>query len=292
VFPRWTHATPDDALVRIGSPTLWDQQNPPDSVRVSVSWTWDREKAEQIAGDWSMLCDDVWINGPAYSHRGGDFWPGMYVKHGYTITSRGCPNTCWFCRAWKVEGKEIRELPIMPGYNVLDNNLLACSRRHIESVFRMLEGQPKRPHFSGGLEAARLEGWHVDWFTRLKPKVMWFAYDTANGYEPLEAAARQLREAGLMGAQHRACCYVLAGWNREGRIDTLEAAEARVLSVVGLGYFPQAMVLDDGRDWPDRDRRKWKEWAAPWINKRSVGKRMKEVRGMDGVDVVDWGGRM
>jgi hypothetical protein len=158
----------------------------------------------------------------------------------------------------------------MPGWNVADNNLLACSRDHIEAVFDMLEQQARRPEFTGGLEAARLEGWHVDAFLRLKPTTIWFAYDTPDDWEPLVTAAKALADAGLMGGKHRACCYVLAGWNRLGRQDTIEAADERIRAVVQLGFFPQAMLMDDGRDWIPAERRQWKDWSWGWINKEDT----------------------
>ncbi|MDR1220347.1 MAG: hypothetical protein LBK73_12170 [Treponema sp.] len=40
VFPRRTNATPDDCLVRIGSPDLFAEQAEPDRVHISVSFTW------------------------------------------------------------------------------------------------------------------------------------------------------------------------------------------------------------------------------------------------------------
>jgi hypothetical protein len=100
------------------------------------------------------------------------FIPGMYLKEGYVITSRGCPNRCWFCSVWCREGENIRELPITEGWNILDDNLLACSEKHIKAVFAMADRQEKRPYFTGGLEAARLQLWHVHEFAKLKPKKM------------------------------------------------------------------------------------------------------------------------
>lgn len=277
VFPRRTQGTPVDELVRIGGPTLWDRESPPKKVLVSVTFTWDLDLAEQLVGQWSMVCDNVKAGGPACDTAGDEFWPGMFLRRGYTITSRGCPNTCWFCDAWRREGQSIRELPIMPGYNVADNNLLACSDGHILRVFKMLEEQKERPHFTGGLEAALLRDWHVMWLARLKPRVMWFAYDTADDYEPLVAAAKMLRDAELMGGKHRLCCYVLAGWNETGaRRDTIEEAEKRVLQVVDLGYFPQVMLMNDGRDWDDAGRRRWKDWSGAWVDKKAVGARLRK----------------
>ena len=76
--------------------------------------------------------------------------PGLYLKHGYTITSRGCHNNCWFCSVPKREGA-LRELPINDGWNILDDNLLACSENHIRAVFEMLKRQKHKPEFTGGI---------------------------------------------------------------------------------------------------------------------------------------------
>jgi hypothetical protein len=68
----------------------------------------------------------------------------MYLKHGYVITSRGCNNACWFCKVPTREGG-LRELPITAGHNILDDNFLGCSEKHIRAVFEMLKTQPKKP---------------------------------------------------------------------------------------------------------------------------------------------------
>ena len=139
VFPRKTKATPTDDAVRINcGPELWDEA---DEVHISVAFTWDIPRTEWLAKQWAHVAP-VKIGGPATGEKGGDFTPGMYLKHGYVITSRGCPNRCWFCSVPKREG-DIRELPITEGWNVLDDNLLACSDEHIRGVFAMLARQKK-----------------------------------------------------------------------------------------------------------------------------------------------------
>lgn len=94
VFPRKTKATPDDDLAYFGPPA------------------------------------PVKVGGVAYGDRGEDFIPGRYIKPGYVFTSRGCPRRCWFCSVWKRD-PEPRLLPIIDGWNVLDDNLLACPRGHM-----------------------------------------------------------------------------------------------------------------------------------------------------------------
>ena len=151
VFPTLTHATPTDELVRIHeTPSFFDEAN---EVHISVAFTWDIPWAEWAARQWERVAP-VKIGGPAYNEPGGEFVPGMYMKRGYVITSRGCPNRCWFCAVPKREGGVLRELPVTDGWIVQDDNLLACSPAHINAVFAMLARQPHRPQFTGGLEAA------------------------------------------------------------------------------------------------------------------------------------------
>ena len=264
VFPRRTNATPDDAFAFDGryAPGLFDEF---DRVEISVAFDWDKAEAERLANLWSPVCgsNNVTIGGPAYGDHGGEFTPGRYLKRGYTITSRGCQNACWFCRAWRSEGRVMRELEIKDGFNVLDNNLLACSDGHVKAVFDMLERQPEQARFTGGLEAARLEPWHCERLASLKPKVMWFAYDEESDREPLLRAGRLLYEAGLINSSNSARCYVLCGY--EG--DTFEAAEARLNETMDAGFLPMAMLFNQrrGKGQEQEWRRFQREWASPII---------------------------
>ena len=84
-------------------------------VHVSVAFTWDMERAERLAYAWERIAP-VKMGGPAFNQPGGEFVPGRYLRDGYTITSRGCFNFCWFCAVWKRE-KGLTELPIHDGWN-------------------------------------------------------------------------------------------------------------------------------------------------------------------------------
>lgn len=80
VFPTKTNATPTDELVRIReTPSFFDEA---DEVHVSVTFTWDIPIAEWLAKQWEPVAT-VKIGGPAYNEPGGDFIPGMYMRHGY-----------------------------------------------------------------------------------------------------------------------------------------------------------------------------------------------------------------
>lgn len=259
VFPRRTRATPEDRLAFTGPPDMFPVDA--DAVHVSVAFTYDMPKAEALAKAWKSVAP-VSIGGPGAGTRGEDFIPGRYLKRGYVITSRGCPNRCWFCTV-PVRDGTTRELTITEGYDVLDDNLLACSESHIRAVFAMLKRQPQKAKFTGGLEAKRLADWHVDLLADLKPEAVFLAYDTPDDYEPLAVAAPKLIAAGV-GKGHRLRCYVLVGYPD----DTVAAAEGRLRQALGLGLTPMAMLYRQkrGPTWNDSDWRKFvRYWTRPAI---------------------------
>ena len=261
VFPRKTNATPVDDLVRIGTePGLFDVA---DEVHVSCTFTWDLPFAERLAKAWSCVAP-VRIGGPATGEAGGVFVPGRYVKQGYVLTSRGCPNRCVFCRVWRREGQEVRELQITDGWNLLDDNLLACSEEHQRAVFAMLKRNKKAGpvQFTGGLEAKRLEPWHVEVLRDLKPKQLFFANDTPDDLEPLQRAGRMLLDGGFTTASHALRAYVLCGWPA----DTLDAAKIRMQQTIDAGFLPMAMLYRDNSGRRDPNWQKWgRQWARPSI---------------------------
>jgi hypothetical protein len=256
VFPRRTNATPTDEDAYIGHPTLFAKA---DRVLVDCTFTWDLPEAERLAEAWKWVAP-VEIGGVAFGNRGGEFEPGLFIKPGYVITSRGCPNRCWFCSVWKREGSEIRELEIKDGYNVLDDNLLACSDQHIRAVFEMLKRQKERAQFTGGLESKRLKEWHVEELVKLKPKQVFFAYDTPDDLEPLIEAGKILHGAGFTNRDHSLRAYVLIGYTT----DTFEKAEIRLKQTVAAGFIPMAMLYRDNKGGYSNDWRRFSRvWARP-----------------------------
>lgn len=264
VFPRRTSATPDDELVVINDePGLFHEA---DEVHISVTFTWDLPQAERLAKAWECVAP-VKIGGPATGERSEGFTPGMYIKKGYIITSRGCPNQCWFCSVWRREGSQIRELQVSEGWNVLDDNLLACSDEHIRRVFSMLKKQKmRRAEFTGGFEAKRLKQWHVDLLADLKPAQVFFAYDTPDDLEPLIEAGKLLQGVGLK-IKHPLRAYVLCGYAR----DTMDAAEKRMYQTIDAGFLPMAMLYRDRDGNRDKEWMRWqRNWARPAIMAKAV----------------------
>ncbi len=268
IFPRKTKATPEDELCFFGPPPLLNMPEV-DEVHISVTFTYDRQIAEEMAYQWQMLGVPIKIGGPAYDDPAGEFTPGMYLKKGYTITSRGCNNHCWFCMASKREGT-LRELEIKDGWDVLDNNLLQCSDQHIKAVFEMLKRQPVKPKFTGGLEARQLKPWHCELLKESRAQRMYFAYDTPDDYEPLVLAGRMLQEAGITPQSHVMSCYNLIGYKG----DTFEKAEKRLLQTVKAGFVPYAMLYRNEIGETDEQ---WRKFQREWLRPEIVTKKFGEV---------------
>lgn len=253
VFPRRTKATPDDELAFTGPPDLFVEA---DEVHVSVTFTYDKPRAEQLAEQWQHIAP-VKIGGVAYGDTSLEFIPGRYVKPGYTITSRGCPRKCWFCGVWK-KWPTANPMPIYDGWNVLDDNLLACPEWHVRAVFEMLRKQKRRVEFTGGLEALSLQDYQVDLLASLRPKpAMFWAYDPGDAFETLAIAAQKMLKAGFSTASHRLRCYVMIGYPH----DTFALAEKRLKDMLRIGLTPMAMLWQP--ETPSAE--KWKpapEWKA------------------------------
>lgn len=230
VFPRRTKMTPTDENAFVGDPPLGCPEY--DEIHISVCFTWDIDKSHYLAAQWKPY-GKVRIGGPALDGGRGDFVSGCYLKKGVTITSRGCPNKCWFCLVPKRNDGLLTELPIIAGRIVQDDNLLACSPKHIDAVFEMLKGQ-SQIEFKGGFESQRVTPKIVEELTHLRIKRIWLAYDTPEDEGPLRTAIENLKP--YFSREHIRC-YVLIGYPG----DTISKAEERLKRAWHLGTLPFSM---------------------------------------------------
>jgi len=254
VFPVRTSMTPTDPDAYVGLPTMFMPCY--DEIHISCVFTWDIPKVRQLTKEWCQYAP-VFEGGPAFDDKGENFESGRYLKSGVTITSRGCPNNCSFCFVPKREGK-IRELPIVEGNIIQDNNLLACSKSHIDKVFSMLKTQ-RYIDFSGGFEASRITDEVVEQLRELKIYQMWLAYDHDNADKSLKKAVNKLSK---YFKRDKIRCYVLIGYEN----DTIDKAKNRLRKAWEIGTLPFAMLYkpkDYTKDWKIFQR----QWTRPAIIK-------------------------
>ncbi len=229
VFPRRTSLTPTDTLAFVGNPPLWRPQA--ERVSVSCAFTWDKAEAARLAGAWALHYDHVELGGPAYGSPCETFEPGRFIQHGVTFTSRGCNNHCPWCLVPDHEGG-LRELLLVPGWIIQDNNLLQCSREHQAAVYAMLKTQRQAAEFRGGMDARLVDDWAADQLRQLRIKRLYLACDTEGALGPLREAAQRLSFLG----REKLFCYVLIG--RESIGDAL----ARLQAVWRAGCIPFAQL--------------------------------------------------
>jgi hypothetical protein len=266
VFPRKTKWTPVDDLSFIGDPPIIGR---PDvqPVHVSCAFSWDMLEAERLYHSWSRFYPDVRLGGPAFGDF-GEFDPGVYLKPGVTITSRGCPKSCPWCLTPEREGR-IRELKIQPGTIVQDNNLLACSIEHVCKVFEMLKSQDRAIFFKGGLDVDFMTEEHTALLGSIKIGEMWFACDYPGAEDTLQGALHLIPDV----TRRKKRCFTMIGFDGE----TVAAAERRLKRVFEMGFLPFAQLymppdlkkIHYDQDW----LRLAKQWSRPAIIMTIMGQK-------------------
>jgi hypothetical protein len=251
VFPRRTSLTPDDELSFVGDPPLFKPAK--GEVHISCAFTWDKPEAERLLKAWSQYYPAK-IGGPAYGSPCETFMSGRYVKKGVTFTSRGCNNQCPWCLVPEREGK-LRELPVIAGNIINDNNILQCSASHISKVFQMLRTQ-RHIEFTGGLDCRETTSNLVEELRSLKIYHLFFACDT-------KAGLKELRRVGKLfsGADRRMLrCYVLLAFGSQ----TISQAIAHLEAVWEAGFMPHAQLFQPPDKWIEYSR-EWRQLSTRWI---------------------------
>ena len=129
----------------------------------------------------------------------------------------------------------------------------------------MLQKQKNPVEFSGGLEAKLLKDWHVSLLWDLRPKQMFFAYDTPDDLEPLVEAGKKLNYANF--TRNHCRCYVLIGYEN----DTFAKAKKRLLKTWEVGFMPMAMLYIGEDGYADKEWRKFQRlWDRPAITKSII----------------------
>jgi len=269
VFIRKTSQTPQDNLIQIGEPDLFTPEA--DEIHISCLFSWDKQQSLRLKEIYEEIYKSslVKLGGPAFPHSYKDeFVPGMYVKKGMSITTRGCSFNCPWCLVPKMEGK-FRELKNIAVGNVIqDNNILLSNREHLSKVFAMLKSQ-RNIRFLGGLDSRLLKDWHIEALRTLKIRELWFSFDCWDRERTLIKAIEKLRQIGF--SRNKIRCYVLAGFNKP-----IQEAEGRLRLAYEVGALPFIQVhqsMDKSRrELNKNDHQFVKKWSRPAIIKALMGK--------------------
>jgi hypothetical protein len=144
----------------------------------------------------------------------------------------------------------LRQGEVKSGWNVFDNNLLACGEDHVEAVFGMLRKQRRGAVFSGGLDAEIFNEEHARLLRSIRVAEMWFACDRPGALENLKKVAELLPDF----SPRKRRCYVLVGYDGE----SLREAEKRCRQVYEAGFWPFAQLF---RGEGEERRTKSREWS-------------------------------
>lgn len=265
VFPRKTTYSPDDELAFFGTPPLPYFIPEHDEVHVSCTFTWDKKESEWLAFQWEGATNKpVKLGGPAYNSPAEEFVQGLYMKSNIIFTSRGCNNNCPWCCVPRLEGK-IKELPIVQGNWIQDNNFLQTSRSHKEKVFDMLKTQ-KQICFKGGLEADLFDDWFVEqlnglYYVRGSKKIsriveIWLACDTDGRINDFKKACEKLKKVGF--TREKIKCYVLS-YGKD-----MEKDEARARIVYEAGAMPFMQLYREFLEEKTEYSKEWNAFARMW----------------------------
>jgi len=202
---------------------------------VSCVFSWDLPKARRIARYYAGQGYHVRAGGPAVdlnpdaladvAELGGAVDALSHHNPDATFTSRGCIRRCAFCAVPKIEG-ELRELDDwVPRPVICDNNLLACSRSHFDSVIDKLKAAGVQGvDFNQGLDARLLTAYHAGRIAELDMRFVRLAWDDVRTEAEFMRAWETLRAAGI--PRRTISVYVLIGFR-----DTPEDALYRMRTV-------------------------------------------------------------
>ena len=208
-----------------------------------------------------FLPDEVEHTYPDY-----ELYPKLTKDTAYGHLTRGCPRNCSFCCVSCKEGQRAVKVADLSEFwrgqkNIvlLDANLLACARDHMD-LLRQLRESGSYIDFNQGLDIRLLHNGAIDIINDIKLRNIHFAWD--NPRDCLEYDFRKYAQR----AKHKphgsyGTVYVLVNYN-----SALSEDLYRIYTLRDLGYLPYVMVYDKPNS-PKimRDLQRW-------CNKREIFK--------------------
>lgn len=130
--------------------------------------------------------------------------------------------------------------------------------------------------FSGGLEAAALQEYQCDLIESIKPKRVFFAYDTPDDYEPLVTAGKMLRRYRMRLSSKTYYAYILIGYPG----DSIDKATKRIEDTYRAGFWPFPMVYVPTEFSPVKKsevRTEWKHFARLYLRPQIANNVLKTI---------------
>lgn len=234
------------------APTYWLEE---DTGFVSVPFTWTipevvtHLKSSLFANRWFVGGPAAYLQPEAFSEIDNvtilEHLPGVLqrVNPRATKTSEGCVRKCKFCAVPRTEGaiKELDDWPDLPV--ICDNNLLACSVRHIDAVFDLAEHH-KRIDFNGGLDIRLMTPHIMERLARLRQPIIRVALDSDGLRACWSATIDAMRAHGICKSYIRS--FVLVGFEGTPEADweRCEFVESK-----GVRPLPQWFHPLDATEW-------------------------------------------
>jgi len=180
-----------------------------------------------------------------------------------TFTSRGCIRNCEFCAVPKIEGELVELNDWEPKPIVCDNNLLACSRMHFDTVIDRLK-TVRHIDFNQGLDARLLKAHHIERIRELDLDCVRFSWDWIEEEPKIMSAIRAVKKAGIPKSKIRV--YVLINYK-----DDFDNAQYRCLTLKAEGvkpypqrYNPLDALMRDNYLAPSWQKRQLKLFVNYW----------------------------
>lgn len=176
----------------------------------------------------------------------------------YGYMTRGCPRGCPFCIVADKEGKQSYKVADLSQFwngqkeiKLLDPNLLAC--KDSIDLLQQLVDSKSWVDFTQGLDIRLMTDKATDLISRIKLKMVHFAWDREKDSEKIIDNLRNFKEATGID-RRKAAVYVLTNYETDFEFDLF-----RVYKLRELGYDPYVMIYN--KDKAPRKVRLLQRWV-------------------------------
>lgn len=215
-------------------------------------------------GLYNKLPDEIEHIYPDYS-----LYPKFTENTAYGFLTRGCPNDCPFCIVSKKEGrKSVKVANLTEFWNgqkeikLLDPNLLACKEH--EELLRQLEASRAYIDFTQGLDARLITERNAELLSKIKVKMIHFAFDLMKNKEAIINGLKLYKEATGI-PEGKTGVYILTNFNTTHSEDLY-----RIYAVRDLGYMPYVMIFE--KPTAPRETRLLQRWCNNRFIYKATGK--------------------